>query len=89
MDGEYKFLAEIDIMPHKALLDPQGKVVKGVMPKLGIEGITNVRVGKHVSLVVNALNYEQATDCVDKACKEVLVNHIMETYSFTITQLDN
>lgn len=82
-----KFLAEVDIMSHKTLLDPQGKVVTSIIPKLGIDGITNVRIGKHASLLINAENYEQATKYVEKACKEILVNHIMETYSFKITQL--
>ncbi|MGB2138682.1 MAG: phosphoribosylformylglycinamidine synthase subunit PurS, partial [Flavobacteriales bacterium] len=49
-----KFIAEIDIMPLKALLDPQGKAVSGSMKNVGLPEITNVRIGKHITLEVEA-----------------------------------
>jgi phosphoribosylformylglycinamidine (FGAM) synthase PurS component len=45
-----KFKAEIDVMPLKALLDPQGKAVTGSMKNLGLSEIQNVRIGKHITL---------------------------------------
>ena len=45
-----KFRAEIDIMPLKALLDPQGKTVTQNMTNIGLSEIDNVRIGKHVTL---------------------------------------
>ena len=44
-----KFKAEIDIMPHKELLDPQGKTVANNMEHVHIYGIQDVRIGKHIS----------------------------------------
>ena len=44
-----KFIAEIDIMPIKSLLDPQGKAVTSSMKNIGITEIKNVRIGKHIS----------------------------------------
>ena len=49
-----KFIAEIDVMPLKALLDPQGKAVSASMGNVGLAEITNVRIGKHITLVVEA-----------------------------------
>ena len=79
-----KFRAEIDVMPLKALLDPQGKAVTGSMKNLGLPEIQNVRIGKHISLEVEAATKEDATKKVDDACKKLLANQIMEFYEFEI-----
>lgn len=82
-----KFQAEIDVMPKKEILDPQGKAVTGSMKNLGLEEIHNVRIGKHVSLEIEAENEEVAHAKVDQACKSLLANLIMESYSFKITRI--
>ena len=79
-----KFQAEIDVMPKKEILDPQGKAVTGSMKNLGLSEIQNVRIGKHVSLEIEADNAETAHSKVDQACKNLLANLIMESYSFSL-----
>lgn len=79
-----KFKAEIDVMPLDALLDPQGKAVSSSMGNIGLTQITDVRVGRHIRLFVEADNETQAKEIVEKACKEVLANKIMESYTITI-----
>lgn len=81
-----KFIAQIDIMPLKALLDPQGKAVSASMKNIGLSDITNVRIGKHISLEVEANNETEAHEMVEKACKELLCNQIMEGFSFEISK---
>jgi|TARA_B110000467_G_C18321738_1_gene485835 phosphoribosylformylglycinamidine synthase subunit PurS len=80
-----KFIAEIDVMPLKALLDPQGKAVSASMGNVGLAEITNVRIGKHITLVVEAADEAAATEKVDSACKQMLCNQIMEGYEFTLS----
>ncbi len=82
-----EFTAEIDIMPLDALLDPQGKAVTASMKNLGLEEITNVRIGKHISLKVTATSKEEAEKKVDQACKKLLANQIMEKYSFHLEEV--
>ncbi|HTK19017.1 MAG TPA: phosphoribosylformylglycinamidine synthase subunit PurS, partial [Mucilaginibacter sp.] len=82
-----KFQAEIDVMPKKEILDPQGKAVTGSMKNLGLTEIHNVRIGKHVSLEIEAENEEIANSKVEQACKSLLANLIMESYSFTIHKI--
>jgi phosphoribosylformylglycinamidine synthase PurS subunit len=79
-----KFQAEIDVMPKKEILDPQGKAVTGSMKNLGLSEIHNVRIGKHISLEIEADNEETAHGKVDQACKNLLANLIMESYSFSL-----
>ncbi len=82
-----KFNAEIDIMPQDNLLDPQGKVVTSSMKNLGLGAVTNVRIGKHITLQVEAENKEAAEKQVEEACKKLLANLIMEKYSFTVSEV--
>ncbi|MBW7845765.1 MAG: phosphoribosylformylglycinamidine synthase subunit PurS [Bacteroidia bacterium] len=82
-----KFEAHINIMPHKALLDPQGKAVTGSMKNIGLPQINNVRVGKRITLEVEADNEDKAKQMVDEACKKLLANQIMESYDFTLQPL--
>ena len=79
-----KFKAEIDVMPLDNLLDPQGKAVSTSMINIGLSQITNVRVGRHIRLFVEAANESEANELVETACKKLLANQIMESYTFTI-----
>jgi len=82
-----KFQAEIDVMPKKEILDPQGKAVTGSMKNIGLAEIQNVRIGKHISLEIEADNEAAASEKVDLACKNLLANLIMESYSFKIKKV--
>ena len=81
-----KFQAEIDVMPKKEILDPQGKAVTGSMKNLGLSEIQNVRIGKHISLEIEAASEEAAQAKVEQACKNLLANLIMESYTFKLVQ---
>jgi phosphoribosylformylglycinamidine synthase len=81
------FHAEIDVMPKKEILDPQGKAVTGSMKNLGLAEIQNIRIGKHITLQIEADNAEVAHQKVDLACKNLLANLIMESYTFKIQQV--
>ena len=82
-----KFKAEIDVMPLEAILDPQGKAVTQSMGNIGLEEITNVRIGKHVTLFVECDSATAANEKVEAACKKMLCNEIMESYSFELSEI--
>jgi len=81
-----KFKAEIDVMPLDALLDPQGKAVTNSMKNIGLPEIDGVRIGRHVRLFIEAQSKEVAEQKVEEACKKLLSNQIMESYTYTISQ---
>jgi phosphoribosylformylglycinamidine synthase PurS subunit len=82
-----KFVAKIDVMPLKEILDPQGKAVKLGLDNLGIQNIGDVRIGKHITLELDAASKEEAEKTVDLACKKLLANLIMEGFTFKISTL--
>ena len=79
------FIAEIDVMPQKEILDPQGKAVKLGLNNLGIANVLDVRIGKHISLEIEAENNEQAYNLVETACRKLLANLIMEDFLIKIS----
>jgi phosphoribosylformylglycinamidine synthase len=81
-----KYIAHIDIMPHKELLDPQGKTVNKNMKNIGIDEVHDVRIGKHIEMTFEAANESEANSKVENACKKLLANVIMEKYTFHLTE---
>ena len=81
-----KFKAEIDVMPLDALLDPQGKAVSSSMGNVGLPEIDGIRIGRHIRLFVEAESQEIAKEKVNEACKKMLANQIMESYTFSLSK---
>lgn len=81
-----KFIAEINVMPLKVLLDPQGKAVEMVMQNTGFSEISNVRIGKHITLEIEAPTKEDAMKRVNEACSQVLSNPTMEGYEYKLIE---
>lgn len=82
-----KFKAKIDVMPQDGLLDPQGKAVSQSMKSIGLPDITDVRIGRHIELLVQAEDKTTALAKVEEACKKILVNQVMEQYTFTLEEV--
>lgn len=82
-----KFRVEINVMPHRPLLDPQGKAIHNNLPNLGIIGVEDVRVGKHIQLEIEADSEAEAKDIADQSCKKILTNPITEYYEFIVLSI--
>lgn len=79
------FVAEIKIMPLKELLDPQGKAVLGGLANLGIKSISDVRIGKHIQLTLEAASAEEAKAIAQEAAQKLLANQVMEEFTISIS----
>lgn len=71
---------QIKVMPLKDLLDPQGKAVLGGLKNLGLNNVADVRVGKHITLQVDASSEDEAKHLAEEASKKLLANPVMEFY---------
>lgn len=79
------YTVEINVMPLKELLDPQGKAVEHGLHNLGFS-MSNVRIGKHITLKIEADSKEAAIAKVEEACKKLLHNQVMEYYEFVVSE---
>ena len=78
------FTVLVKIMPLRDLLDPQGKAVMGGLKNLGMITVTDVRIGKHISLQIEAENKQEALDIATEASKKLLANEVMETFEISV-----
>jgi phosphoribosylformylglycinamidine synthase subunit PurS len=79
------FTAAINIMPKKELLDPQGKTVLKNMKNIDVVGVEDIRIGKHITMSINANSEAEAKQKVETACQKLLANMIMESFTYEIT----
>jgi phosphoribosylformylglycinamidine synthase subunit PurS len=78
------FNVQVKIMPHTNLLDPQGKAVLGGLNNLGLAGVQDVRVGKHVQLQVDAADAATAKTIATEAASKLLANQVMEFFEVEV-----
>jgi phosphoribosylformylglycinamidine synthase len=74
----------INIMPLKDLLDPQGKAVLGGLHNLGLQQIGDVRIGKRITLQIEAATEAEAIAAAEQAASKLLANQVMEHFEISI-----
>lgn len=79
-----KFTADIQVMLLPELEDHQGKAVAASLPRLGVEGVREVRIGKNIVLTLEAASEEAALEMVQVACEKLLANTITESFTISI-----
>ncbi len=75
---------QIKVMPLKELLDPQGKAVLGGLQNLGLAGVEDVRIGKNITLQVEADSPEKAKQIAEEASRKLLSNPVMEYFEVNV-----
>ncbi len=76
----------VNVMPKSEILDPQGKAVHGALPRLGVEGVTDVRQGKRFELQVEGdLTAERRAE-LDRIAETLLSNPVIEDYTVEVEQ---
>jgi phosphoribosylformylglycinamidine synthase subunit PurS len=78
------FSVQVKVMPLKELLDPQGKAVMGGLQNLGIDHVNDVRIGKNISLQIEAESAEQAKQLAEEASRKLLANPVMEYFEIAV-----
>lgn len=79
-----KFRAEVVVSLRPGVLDAQGETVRGALKGLGYHGIGPVRVGKHITLELEAASEAEAGQQVDEMCRRLLANPVLENYRIRI-----
>jgi phosphoribosylformylglycinamidine synthase len=76
--------ARIKITLKNGVLDPQGKAIEGAIKGLGIAGVGDVRQGKYIEVELNESDPAKASAVVERMCKDLLANTVIENYSYEI-----
>lgn len=78
------YTAQIKIMPLTNLLDPQGKAVLGSLGQLGLNNVADVRIGKNITLQIDAASADEAKQIAETAATKLLANQVMEQFEVEI-----
>lgn len=78
------FSVTVKVMPLKELLDPQGKAVMSGLSNLGLSSIQDVRIGKNITLQIEADSAETAKQIASDAARKLLANQVMENFEVFI-----
>ena len=73
----------VDVLLKSEILDPQGQAIERALPRLGFEGISDVRQGKHFELTV-ADNVADPEDVVRRVADTLLANPVIEDFTVTV-----
>jgi phosphoribosylformylglycinamidine synthase PurS subunit len=77
--SEFRFA--VNVLPKPGILDPQGRAVEGSLGHLGIGGVSAVRVGRRVELVVDAADEAAAAAIAERLASELLANPLIEAHA--------
>ena len=71
----------VDVMLKPEILDPQGQAVANALPKLGVTGVSAVRIGKRIEIdFVGPADEEQARRIADT----LLANPVIEEFTIRV-----
>ena len=77
--------ATILVRPKQGILDPQGEAVQGSLRKLGFP-VGGARVGRLVDLEVDASSPGEAKAQVERMCRELLANPLIESFEIEVAE---
>jgi phosphoribosylformylglycinamidine synthase PurS subunit len=84
--GDRTVKANIKITLKAGVLDPQGKAIEHALRSLGFEGVNEVRQGKYIEVELAESDEDTARAQVDRICKDLLANTVIEKYSYEIVK---
>jgi phosphoribosylformylglycinamidine synthase len=78
------YKVEVRVMPRRSLLDPQGQAVEHALHSLGFNEVSQVRVGKHLVLEVEAGTSDEAVARARTMCSRLLANPVTEDFEIAV-----
>lgn len=72
------FQAKVEVWLRPGIADPEGHTVSDAISALGYSGVTGVRMGKIISLTVEADSKESASEKVSQIASSLLSNPVLE-----------
>ncbi|MDX6517680.1 MAG: phosphoribosylformylglycinamidine synthase subunit PurS [Gaiellaceae bacterium] len=77
--------ATVLVRPKEGILDPQGDAVGSSLRQLGF-AVEDARVGRVVDLEVEGTDPAAARDEIDRMCRHLLANPLIESYEITLEE---
>ena len=76
--------ARVTVMLKSGILDPQGEAIKNALNSLGYNEVSSIRQGKVIEINLDETSEEKAKNSIEKMCKKLLANTVVENYQIEI-----
>ncbi len=77
---------KVFVTPRTGILDPQGRAVEHSLKSLGFGNVANVRIGRYITLEVEASSPAEARAEAKKMCEQLLANPLIEDFTFEVEE---
>ena len=74
----------IDVFLKPGVLDVQGKAIEGALAGLGFAGVSDVRVGRTITLDLAGADRAAAEAQARSMCDRLLANAVIESYKVSL-----
>ena len=78
------YVANVYVTLKSTVNDPQGNTIVQGLKSLGFAEVQDVRMGKYLTIRLEALNGDEASARVDEMCNRLLANPVIESYRFDV-----
>ena len=82
-----KFEVKVFIRLRPSVLDPAGEAIKSASKKLGVEGVTSLRIGKMIEVKIDGKGEDEIKEKIDLLCDRLFANTVIEDYEYSIQKL--
>lgn len=82
------FHVQVEIMLKPTVMDAQGSTIERALHKMGHAGVQNVRIGKFITMEVDAANAVDARTAAEEMCRELLANPIIEQFEVLVVEAE-
>jgi phosphoribosylformylglycinamidine synthase PurS subunit len=78
------YIAKIRVTLRPSILDPQGKAIQHAISSLGMDRVSDVRMGKYIEMKIASDDRAEADRIASEACRKLLANPVMEDFQYTL-----
>ena len=82
-----QFQVKVFIRLRPSVLDPAGEAIKSASSKLGVQGISSLRIGKMIEIIIEGNEEVEVTEKIDLLCDRLFANTVIENYEYSINKL--
>jgi len=82
-----KFEVKVFIRLRPSVLDPAGEAIKSASKKLGVEGVTSLRIGKMIEVKIEGKGEDEIKEKIDLLCDRLFANTVIEDYEYSIKKI--
>ncbi len=83
------FKARVDVSLRPSVLDPAGEAARSAAQKLGVKGISKLRIGKAIDLELEAPDEDEARRRVELLSDRLLANPVIEDWTFDVESIQS